>query len=383
MINFIISFFKLLRLLIRKRHFDVVFLAPQYFNRGNGGENPYFKPMINLCKEHKLKYVLFEEPVNSTNHSHNKCSIPLDLISWVIIVLRKFYSFKDVGKLYEIDQKIGRCLRKTMFRNLYFDVYITISNSLLGVFRGLNENASLFDCQHGILYSYHWGYFKNGIPKESHVVNNVNFFLWGKLFYKVMCNADKTDFYKKKSIVLGTNHIKKFENKYRGFNKIFLITLTFCDFKKSDAYMFDNLKSFFDDNYEYFESENLQFIMKPHPRDTGYINLSYFKKYEFIKFCKSPLEELLLECSVHITFESSSVFEAAYYGVPSLIWPNEFRDIYLNEFQYPIARAVIDSIKGYCRSLKLFNDDRISVINWGSECISQFDPQMFLSAIKK
>ena len=50
-----------LKLVFIGRKYDVVFVSSTAFNRGEGGENLLFKPMIDCCKKNDLSYMVLED----------------------------------------------------------------------------------------------------------------------------------------------------------------------------------------------------------------------------------------------------------------------------------------------------------------------------------
>lgn len=55
---------------------DVVFYYPRHFNRAADGTNPYFRPLIELCKDNGIKYIALEEP--AAGYPSDKASIKAD-----------------------------------------------------------------------------------------------------------------------------------------------------------------------------------------------------------------------------------------------------------------------------------------------------------------
>ena len=194
----IIFFFKFFFV---KKTIDVVLYAPQHFNRGKYGENEYFTQIIKVLEAYHLTYFLFDEPNFIGKSASNNKSVPFDFIYLIIIFLR--WLFSSEMDLITKDQRIGRFLSKTLLRNLDFKNSIVLSQSMLSVFRGVNNNAKLFDLQHGIIHSDKDAYIKNGAPATNISRNNVNLLLDGEGF-KNLLTAIQDEYYHTYTFVIGT-----------------------------------------------------------------------------------------------------------------------------------------------------------------------------------
>ena len=90
--NMFSSMLYFLKLVFVRKDYDVTFVSSAYFNRGDKGENLLLKPMINSCKKHKLKYIVFEDTdLKGLYDNFNRSSeaLPFDFISLIQIILRK------------------------------------------------------------------------------------------------------------------------------------------------------------------------------------------------------------------------------------------------------------------------------------------------------
>ena len=92
--RFFSSMHYFLKLIFIPKDYDVVFVSSETFNRGKGGENFLFKPMIEFCKKNNLNYIIFEDPYfkSYTDYTKNEESISLDFILIAQIILKKIYN---------------------------------------------------------------------------------------------------------------------------------------------------------------------------------------------------------------------------------------------------------------------------------------------------
>ena len=200
MIRFLYSFIYFSSLFLRKKYFDVVFYTPTYFNRGENGENLYFKHLIDACVRNNLSYIVFDEPSN-TRHTRSNESIPFDFVYYLIIILRKFMNVKN--DTIQTDNNIGNFLSNTFFLNFQFANYIVLSQSMLSIFSRIDKSANMFDLQHGIIYTNKTAYFSDNILSQQLKRNNVSLLLNGDLFKQILINNGDQEFILKKSHVIG------------------------------------------------------------------------------------------------------------------------------------------------------------------------------------
>ena len=149
---FFYSFFFFFFHLFYKKSYDIIFYSPIYFNRGRKRENIYLESLFNICDRNQISYLYFEEPNYSLSYKRSSNAKPFDFIFILVILLRKFM-FNSEMSIITKDHKIGSFLRQTFLRGISASNYITISQSFLSVFRGLDCHSNIFDVQHGIIYA--------------------------------------------------------------------------------------------------------------------------------------------------------------------------------------------------------------------------------------
>ena len=201
------SFFYFVRFLFLKKSYKIIFYYPHHFNRGLNGLNLYFSHLCKLCDEANLSYLVFEEPDYSSKKRRSRDAIPFDFIYCLVILLRKVYP-KEMNYIIK-DNKIGSLLNIFLFRNLYFDNVITISQSMISVFRGIYPESNIFDLQHGIIYSKKESYINDGVVAKNIEMNNVNLLLVGDGFKQALVMSEKEDYYNNHAHILGCFLIQK------------------------------------------------------------------------------------------------------------------------------------------------------------------------------
>ena len=137
-------------------------------------------------------------------------------------------------------------------------------------------------------------------------------------------------------------------------------------------------------NKSFFLENNLTILLRHHPRYDGTIDISPIMQYEFIKIFDGSLEEGLKQSFLHMTFYSTTVFDASMYGIPTILWQHEysFANIYVNDFEYPLGidtnDTIIEKIKLYLKNNTQFEEDSRKVKDWYFDIYSPLDEKLFL-----
>jgi len=362
MIQLIQSFFYFFRYIFFINKVDVLFYAPQHFNRSHNN-NLFFEPLIQTCQRNKIQYIYIEEPVFNSSIHRNNDAIPFDFIFYIILILRKF-------KLSDLF--IGKILRNTFLRKLEFNNYIVLSQSMLEVFRGVNSQAKFFDLQHGILYSNKQDYIYNGKASSNLIDNNIQLLISGTKYKEILLASDTSGYFKNNSHVIGS---KVSDNicLHKKPNNNILVTLQFTDdhSKKQNMNLLEELEEFIDNHPDY------KFYLKNHPRFNNEINLSDLYKKKNTERATYNFIEYVELCSIHLTAYSTSVFECASFGIPTIFLTSLKKDfnMFSTDFSYPLENNLDYIVKYYL-------DNTLIVKNWVSDFYVNFDEAKFLSLLK-
>ena len=288
------SFCFFLASLFIRREYDVVFYYPQHFNRGIEYVNLFFVPLINTCKRNNLRYILIEEPDYHSNSRRNNEAVYFDFIFVIILVLRKLFSTEmDV---ITKDHKIGRFLSRNILLNIKFKNVITISQSMVSLFRGLNLDCNIFDVQHGIIHNNKPNYILNNSAEPNLVNNKVNLLLSGKLFQKLLIDNDHLNYFHEHTFVLGSEN-NDLVTMHDSFNNNVLITLQFSrDHSKEDNRVLLDTLTFF-----LIKNSDVVFYLKNHPRFDNEVDLSVVLNLSNVFLAPIHLSECFKLCSLHIT----------------------------------------------------------------------------------
>ncbi len=366
-----------------KKSYDVIFYYPQHFNRSVKGTNPFFDPLIEICEQNRLTYLLLEEPDRKTIFPRNKNAISFQYL-YAIYFVRKLFPIFIFATHTRRDMFIAKLLKPFFFRNFKCNNFITISNSMLSFFKGLNPNAKLFDYQHGIVYSYHEGYIEN---KKAHSIIqecNSNVLVYGDGFKQSLVNGDK-NYYKNHVYSIGFLSSKP-EKRHFKFNKHIFISLQFCG--TDIVYWFDDVINFlvnlFEINNNYFINNEYRFFLKHHPRFENNIDISMLTKYSFVEEINSDILEISNSCSVHLTYNSTTAFEVSKFGIPTFFIPDsKSENLFYKEYNYPLKpESFLDFIESLSK-YNSYNKNAELIMKWYELYYNQLNDSYFIELLKK
>ncbi len=387
-----------LKLIFFKKNFDVVFVCSTYFNRGKNGENILFKPMIECCKKNNLTYVVFEDTYfkSHIDFKVNENSIPFDFILIIQILLKKIYNliYKQPISLDEIylqDLKVAKIVRRLFFRKFNSKIYITLIWNNVTLWRVISPSASVVDYQHGYIFDGEEEFMKDGRPPRVKLDNNVEALVHGNKYKSILIDNDKSGFYNENNVItVGLKKPSHSKNNFSAMNRKILFTLQLVpDFdKKINERYVKTIEKLIDINSEYLLSNNYEIIFKHHPRYVSENSPKIKINHNFVSFDdKTPLSELFKKVSLHMTFHSTSAFDAALIGLPTIFVdmhesfsPDE---MFVNQYQYPCNDLVVKNFKSFKHILKNIRNEKTynhycdDVYKWSKEFYHDFDEEIF------
>ncbi len=374
--------------LFKKRKYDVVFYYPVHFNRGENVDNNFFEPFYEICKNNNISYLVIEEPELYKKTKRNVDAVPFDFMLIIILLLRKVISLNKFDSFQDREWFIAGLLKPIFFRNFTFDNYIVLSNSMMGFFRGLNKDAKLFDYQHGVITSQHRGYVDIDTNTPEHIkLNDTNVMVYGKGFEDVLRGAVSDKYYDTHVYVVGQNVDGQFGNHYG--KRTILFSLQFADPNPEfNQKILDKIVNFFEKYKDFFVSNHISILLKHHPRFQNDIDPTPLYEFEFTKLYEGSLFDALGMSCLHLTFHSTTTFEAASMGIPTLLMENEFLNpqFFVDDYAYPLGvkneLEIIESIKVYLQSESCYEEDSKKVYDWYHHFYSEINEQLFINLMK-
>ncbi len=330
---------------------------------------------------------MIEEPELSKRTKRNKDAVPFDFILIIILILRKLIPLTKFDSFQHREWFIARLLKPIFFRNFTFNNSIVLANSMLSLFRGLNEKAKLFDYQHGVITSKHSGYIVNECAHEGIKLNDANVLVYGKGFKEILHNAVSDKYYASHVYAIGKSVPNKFKNHY-GKRKI-IFSLQFSDLDtKFNRDILKKIVHFFETYEDFFLLNDITILLKHHPRFQHDIDVTPLYVFSFTKLYEGSLFDVLHESFLHITFHSTSTFEASTMSIPTLLMKNDILNpqFFIDDYYYPLGTKneleIIECIKTYLHDKVRYSADAKKVFEWYYRFYAEIDESLFVDLIK-
>lgn len=382
-----ISFWQLTTKVIFAKKPKVLFYYPQHFNRTAQATNPFFDRMLESCDKHGISYQLIEEPDWGTDKPRNPNAIKGDVLFVLITIIRKIVMKCGVEDIIKRERITARMVNVLTFGRICNDRYVTISGSMLIIFLYLNEKAIVYDMQHGILYKQHPTLFDETEHIRPHMAAQPrwHWLMWGRGYDDCFRRGDE-------AVLAGRTHVVGYPiSPAAGPDKHFsgeciLFSLQFTH----DSLMpqLEKQKAKCEEVLRQLEGKGVKVLLKHHPRFNDAINIDDWKeRFPFCELSMKSMTELLPEAMLQITFNSTTSFEYAEYGIPSyFIDPeNELKqcdDLFYREYRYPLYKGMaLSDVVDRLHDNKLRSEDAEVVRKWYREFYDEFNEREFLKLI--
>lgn len=372
-----------------KKPYDILFYYPQHFNRNEKGTNSFFDPLIDLCEQNELSYLVIEEPDRGTTFPRNKKAYRFDLYFYLILLLRKSIPLIFFKNFEKREQYIGTLIKMLTFGKFNTAVILTNSNSMGGFWRGYCPNARIVDYQHGVINSTQPGFFEKGKATAHMNENNKEVAVWGIGFKNVFYQDKK--YYENKVHVLGYSQLNQTEvitNENK--NKIVFSLQFMTDFGlQLNQEMLFELKRVLKELNSIPNEIKPQIVLKNHPRHNNAVNLKcILDEFNFVTVMSDNEMLITSDYLLHVTFYSTTAFEMATKGIPTYFLVTENirngKTQFFDEYQYPISQNF--TLGELWTTYK--NDDEIwslhsnLVKKWSNHFFEPFNKSNFLDLIK-
>ena len=369
---FFYSVFYFVKQAFTKKYYRIIFYAPHHFNRGKNAENLFLKDLLNVCQRANISFLYLEEPDIYSIQKRSKDAVPFDFIYYLIVFLRKFMGSEM--SYVDIDKKIGGFLRKIFFRRIMFDNYITMSQSMLSLFNGVNSDAKCFDLQHGIVHANKTSYLSAGKVSNNLKENDVYLLLSGNAYKDILIRNEREDYFQNHIKVIGSsfsdcNYVLPSE-----INKNVLVSLQFThDHSDSEnKQIAESLKQTIK------KESTFHFHLKNHPRFNNEVDLAQFLSFPNVSLISDNLKDSFPICSFHLTAYSTVAFEASLQGIPTcfLQLPSSRMHVFNTQYNFPFYTYVLSDLYDN------YSGCSLRVREWAKEFYQPFCEQSFLKALK-
>ncbi len=303
----------------------VIFFQPPNFNRTARKTNPFFDPILKVCKDHHIPYQMFEmtKRLSPTGYTEIR---PTLLLFYLEIL-----GFRFIKKWFHFPSRpvwliIGWIANILTFGKYRAETYITVAGVHLEIFQGINPKARLIDLQHGVIFSQHSGYFKLTRELNDHTAENPQreYWLYGEGYRRCFLrHPNNVAFLENKLHIIGdVLGVERTQTKptvaERKDALVFSLQLT-PDF---DADQLQRLVRLYTSAFEKIEASGLhqryQVLLKHHPRFGNCVDVStWTQRFPWLVWSEVRTPDLIARTCYHITIDSTTAFEYASEGVPS------------------------------------------------------------------
>ncbi|MCF6173218.1 MAG: hypothetical protein L3J44_05480 [Campylobacteraceae bacterium] len=218
-------------------------------------------------------------------------------------------------------------------------------------------------------------------------LNDVNIMVYGHGFKQILENAPTESYYRTHSYVVGQSVKGNYREQYG--KKTILFSLQFADQNlELNTKILKRIVLFFEKYQVFFEEHELSILLKHHPRFQYDIDPSPLYGFSFTKLYEGTLFEGLSLSCLHITFHSTTTFEAASMGIPTLLLKNDFLDpqFFVDDYNYPLGLddeiSILEKIDTYIKDATRYKEYALKVFNWYHRFYSEIDEKLFVSLIK-
>lgn len=385
-LNVLCSFLQTIKYILLGKKLDVLLYYPQHFNRSSKGSNPYFDPIVEVCKENELKYLVMEEPDSRTSNPRAPQCMKADAFFWIVTIMRKLMRmiYKEKTSV-ETDVKIAHFFDVITSHKFRAKRYITISNSMINILAELNPEGVVYDYQHGIIFNGHPGYFaeKDNLA-SSYKNSNRRMMLWGTLyrqaFERALCKEDLD----KKIKIVGYPIPASTAGIVSQTREFIVISLQITS--DSEVWYKHSVKMLYE-CLEQLKESGYKVLLKHHPRFNNEVDLSDIViKYPFVGFVSKPLVELVPQTLLHITWSSTTCFEYANYGVPTFFLVDEVLShgttIFYEQYHYPLYKEMsLLEVVAHVVDKQEYKEDCKIVKKWYDSAYAPFDKQQILKIL--
>jgi hypothetical protein len=411
------SFFRTLLFYIKAQFFfrkvDIILSSSVVFNRGDNGENHFFKPFLNFCRINNLTFVVFEEGDLSGSFAkfhHSSHAIQMWPIVLFEMILRKLFFLIPLRNNYSkksVEDIINKLSAKLFLRNLESKNIVTLIDHKAALWRSRFPLGNIFDYQHGVIYDGHIGYLKDGSPSKIKTSLKIKLLTHSRLVQEILINQDHSQFYSKENIK-SIGYLAPVQSIKPTLQQSIKIIFTLQNASEGGAYDLEErlykkkVERFLANNSKFFADSNISITLRHHPRANIREQEKFLTHYSFVKnsIADNLLEDLHTH-NLHMTFNSTAACEAAFFGIPTVFLEIESPqhddlpelsadDLFINQLKYPLSNYMIHDSESFQALLKekaseIINPDplfRKKLIAWHKLLHNDFSEQELRNALE-
>jgi hypothetical protein len=331
----------------------VVFLQVKNFLFSGQNTNPFFDPIISVCEKNGIDWEIWYRDRKI------KTGYPKDHVrkyGWrdsfltllFIIFSRVFRLNNEKSFLYA-----GKILFALHILPLDIDLFIT--NVLCGLenLSYVYPNIRIAEVQHGVVYPGHITYFEPNTNILQKIANHPKFEFWlfGPGYLKAFTHNEynRLILNNKLSVIgaLSSGHYCRHDGDIK---KRIVVASQMVDIVFSQDVLIKIRKiyeAFFDEIFN--QAKDIEIIFRHHPSFHNCIDLTEWKeKYPTITYDENASwEETYSSAYFLVTISSTSAFDAASYGVPTLVLNGDLaglKNLLCDSFDYPLSSLTVKQV---------------------------------------
>lgn len=321
------------------------FFQPELFNRTEQKTNPFFDPIIDVCRTNDIQYRVFiAEKKASPNGYRNAAGNSWILVWPEILGFRLIKWFHLPSRL--VWRFLGAVMNLLTFGRYRADICITVAGVHMEILQGIAPRARLVDLQHGVIYHDHPGYFDSNGKLRQGLIENIQreYWLYGTGYKNVFfSNPENANILDNKVHIVGDVLGWAVKNAKRNIGKknafVFSMQLIETEGKIANIPFYHALEEFLQKVAEYKLHERYKVFLKYHPRHGNIDITDILRHYPWAESIDYPTVELINCCVYHFTASSTVAFEYAANGIPTLFLNEKGRAIFHQEFQYTAVKC--------------------------------------------
>lgn len=353
----------------------VVFVFTEEFLRTKAKTNPYIDPIVALCKENGIRYRFLTPKKISGGCGYDPALIETvqllcGLALWFWRIVHLFWRVEPY-RIYALFARITRFFIRNRF---VADLVISSGSPMGELLSPLFCYSRVVDIQHGVIYSKHRGYFdKNGeLTGLLKSMPNREFWLYGQGYADCFFKHPENEKWLGRlgasdcrvkiigDVLRQEDEMDKVENcKSRQY---IVVSLQFTsDFPRQVLQSWErDLCRYLEQIQEEALYKHYKVVLKQHPRYNGCYDIGLMLlRFPWLSISDLPHNVLKKQAIYHITYMSTTAFEYAAEGVPTLFTESDSNrlgiEIFYDEFRYPLPpsfktlKAAVESVEEWGR----------------------------------
>ena len=352
----------------------VHFFQDNTFFRTAKGTNPFFDPIIQVCEENGIEWKVW------TTVPTPKCGYPPEKVGYFRRFAMGSVWFWRVAHLFlpmatwRFSWLFGRLMRPFVRKRFGADLFITVAGNLCEQLVGIAPEVRNIDIQHGVIYSKHRGYFDDtGRLREVYqTLRQREFWLYGQGYADCFFKHPENERWLGRlgasdcrvkiigDVLRQEDEMDKVENcKSRQY---IVVSLQFTsDFPRQVLQSWErDLCRYLEQIQEEALYKHYKVVLKQHPRYNGCYDIGLMLlRFPWLSISDLPHTVLKKQAIYHITYMSTTAFEYAAEGVPTLFTESDSNrlgiEIFYDEFRYPLPpsfktlKAAVESVEEWDR----------------------------------